>query len=365
MDRTVYEDLLHRIAEGLNHADIPRDNHDFNIFSILRIETKEVFICRLLSELLNPFGSHQLGATPLLLFIKSVLQLHDVCDTEAEKVRVVTEEQIDEKRRVDIVIHAGKKVIPIEVKVWAGDQEAQLYDYYNYYRNSGARCIYYLTPTGWPPSAKSRGALQVGKEVQLLSFDKNIKPWLKSLLPACKTEAVKIFIKQFEEVIDRMCKANTELTVIEDVLCLNHKTFDPAKPSLQAFAAIVNCKEALTQKIQQRYLQQYIEPVPGYDLITEIDNEDKKIDSHVVARIQHNGKTVAWLCVATNLYLVARKVKTSKDLWKEGRPKEYYWSYITPKDYLKDTLALGNLKEMPKEQIAVSHLLSDIDLSES
>lgn len=367
MDRSICEKLLNQISEKL-HTSAPKcDNNTFNIFTVLGVETKEVILCRLLRELLDPRGSHRLGDKPLLLFVQDVLGYSDFNESEAKKAKVIAEETIADNRRVDLVIRTGEKTIPIEVKVWAGDQDAQLHDYYNYYRSNGLNCIFYLTPTGWAPSAKSRGDLQIDKEIRLLAFDKNIKPWLKSLMPYCKHDSVRICIEQFTEVIENMCSANAELEVIQDILGLYEEKFDTANPSLEAFVAIMNSSKDIAFKIKQRYLQQYIEPVAGFDLVFDFSKEDTKQDSHAVALIKHNGVVVAWLCVADNLYLVAREVKTAKGLWDEVYPggKKYCWAYVVPENYEKKTLALGSLKEMPQAMIPIAHLLYDIKLESS
>ena len=39
-----------------------RQNTSYNLFSVLGIETKEVLICRVLADLLNPRGQHGMGA---------------------------------------------------------------------------------------------------------------------------------------------------------------------------------------------------------------------------------------------------------------------------------------------------------------
>ena len=35
---------------------------DYNIFSVLQIQSKEVLICRMIADLLNPRGQHGAGA---------------------------------------------------------------------------------------------------------------------------------------------------------------------------------------------------------------------------------------------------------------------------------------------------------------
>ena len=40
---------------------------DYNIFSVLQIQSKEVLICRMIADLLNPRGQHGAGAEYLKL----------------------------------------------------------------------------------------------------------------------------------------------------------------------------------------------------------------------------------------------------------------------------------------------------------
>jgi len=80
-----------------------------------------------------------------------------------------------------MVISAGGCYLPFEVKIWAGDQNAQLQDYYAYAQEETqkhgqkAPRIYYLTPDGYKPSERSRGNLS-DDEIQTLSFKEDILP---------------------------------------------------------------------------------------------------------------------------------------------------------------------------------------------
>lgn len=362
MKKAVSE-LLGNIASQLPNSEKPkRSNDSFNIFSILGVETKEVIICRFLRELLDPSGTHQLKEKPLLLFVQNVLGYTDFDASEAKDAKVITEELIHNKRRVDLVIRTRKRVIPIEVKVWAGDQDAQLSDYYHYYRISGQNCVFYLTPTGWTPSAQSRGKLTVGNEIKLLAFDRNIRPWLESLLQECSCESAKLCIKQFKEVINKMCAASAETKLIEDILGLNNERFDPDNAALQAFIAIMNCSDDIAHKIRQSYIRQYVKLGDGFQFSSQLDTDDKKVDSHVVMRIEHKGNPVAWLCVDTNLYLVARKLKSNESSWEPARDAiDYHWTYVGPEN--RNRLPLKNLKTLPQKEFSIEHLLNDIDLS--
>ena len=120
---------------------------------------------------------------------------------------------IDKNRRVDIVIRNGKHIYPIEVKIWAGDQDEQLCDYFYYYfkkmKYDGNK-IYYLTPTGWNPSKKSAGTELSNDSISCISFNEDISKWLNELIDTDIDFGVKNIINQYIEVINIMCKSTIE-----------------------------------------------------------------------------------------------------------------------------------------------------------
>lgn len=56
-------------------------------------------------------------------------------DTLLTHTDVIKEYVIDNDHRIDIVIQNVRFFIPIEVKIYAGEQEGQCYDYYEYAKN--------------------------------------------------------------------------------------------------------------------------------------------------------------------------------------------------------------------------------------
>ena len=70
-NKQLYEHLFQAIRKQLESGLARTEGNDaFNIFKVLGIADKEVLICRLLGELLDPKGSHGLGAKPLSLFLE-------------------------------------------------------------------------------------------------------------------------------------------------------------------------------------------------------------------------------------------------------------------------------------------------------
>ena len=91
----------------------------YNLFSVLGIETKEVLICRVLADLLNPRGQHGMGSVYLELFLKEVLHWQAVNSDVVKHAVVTAEYLIDEDRRIDLVIETAGQFLPVEVKILA------------------------------------------------------------------------------------------------------------------------------------------------------------------------------------------------------------------------------------------------------
>lgn len=177
----------------------------FNIFSIAHIDTDEVVICRVIKELLDPKGSHYQGAAYLQLFMEYVLKQPDFATDELQNAVVEREKLIAGNRRIDLFIKVpGKADIPIEMKIYAGDQISQCYDYYKCAHNSK---LYYLTLDGHMPSEKSLATLD-STLVKPISFRKDIIDWLMECLRLTET----VRIAPIREVILQLIDVLRKLT---------------------------------------------------------------------------------------------------------------------------------------------------------
>lgn len=200
----------------------------FNIFQVAEIWKSEEIHTRVIAELLDPNSQfHDMGIVFLEKFLEKLKlgeldkqRLHEdlskakdkAKDTTAEDIiKVETEVLTDNGRRIDMVIKTEKYYIPFEVKIWAGDQESQLYDYYDYAKKQGKTvpCIYYLTPDGHNPSdwsLVSTDGKQLPGEVCNLSFQENILPWLDDCIKNTETPIpvdVLEIMKQLRDNIQR------------------------------------------------------------------------------------------------------------------------------------------------------------------
>ena len=156
---------------------------NFNVFSILGIETREFYICKMLGALLSPQGAHEAGKIFLEKFLEDVLNESAI---GAETSIVRCEDATKERRRIDLTIEIDGKIIPIEAKIHAGDQGHQLADYFEEIKNRKGACAYicYLTKDGRKPSRNSMTSTSgntILKETQIkrLSWKDDIVPWLE------------------------------------------------------------------------------------------------------------------------------------------------------------------------------------------
>lgn len=343
------------------------ENNDFekspnNIFQILGIETNEVLACRFLGYLLKQKANNSGTKSPLSYFLSDVL---DVNDELKDGATVVLEDVIDERRRVDIVIKNGTRVYPIEVKIRAGDQETQLEDYYTYYfrkRNYKGKKIYYLTPTKWSPSDKSKGSLKV-TDYMCLSFKEHIVPWLKRIMEeGLVSHDFQPMVHQFLEVIQEMCAQEDER---EQILCAfdldNGKEFIYTE-EIELLVALLRANGdtngILQKEIQKRYLKRYLDCGSDHECI--YDTNYKSDDSHALLYIRRVGQTdiIASVCVDTNLYLRNEKGTIPGEDWKDET-----WVYIQPKGYkekypLKDCSNVKNTAIIP-----IFERLKEIEMS--
>lgn len=168
----------------------------FNIFEIADIATKEVKICRVIYELLSPLGCHYQGSVYLKLFMETVLGIENVDEDELHSAKVFRERIIDEKRRIDLLIETNKRIVPIEVKIYAEEQKNQCIDYFKFVneKHKNARqSLYYLTRFGTAPTENSAKGLSCSNDkagdsdIVCVSFAKDILQWLERCVKETET----------------------------------------------------------------------------------------------------------------------------------------------------------------------------------
>ena len=186
---------------------------DYNIFSVLQIQSKEVLICRMIADLLNPRGQHGEGAEYLKIFLRDCLGMEKMDTKLADQAIVTAEYAIDDERRIYIVIEIGSYFLPIEVKIYAADQKSQCFDYYQYAKRRDAQAkVYYLTLDGHRPGkdSTSSGSQSVPEEdIVCLSFREHILNWLKAC-KSCENTGMVPILEQFIQNIEQISGYTSE-----------------------------------------------------------------------------------------------------------------------------------------------------------
>ena len=317
-----------------------------NVLYMLGVENKEVIICRLLASLIEPNGLHCLGIEPLKIFLNCMNVNKEYSDNTLSNAMVETEELISDNRRVDIVIHIDNDVIPIEVKLYAKDQDAQLCDYFNYYKaidkDKDIDKIYYLTIDGKEPSKSSVDNLKK-ENYSCISFFKEIYSFLsdlEELSTGAENDLIKI-IKDFKEVISNL--KNDEENMKEIVEKITKCFEDNNNKAENEFLQIVKYSDEIWDEIRFLTLKNSIEEKTNnkYSLRREIKNKGElNFDTHCKYAITYKKTEFAYLAIDLNLYIVIKDKEERKNfnvkyndndsnVYKNTKTKnEYVWRYI-------------------------------------
>ena len=206
-----------------NQAEEFKQGKQFNVFVVQGIDCDEVKTCRFIRELLDPKGSHGQGGVFLKRFMNSVIKVSGFTDAEYNDAHVVCEENIGNLRRIDIVIRIGGRMFPMEVKLYAEDQERQCEEYYEYAVKSDPETkIYYLTLDGHEPSDWSKGKLKED-QYECLSFESDIIGWVDECIHVDELEQiypVREILIQFRNVLRELTgtkKGKTEMEIREKI----------------------------------------------------------------------------------------------------------------------------------------------------
>lgn len=183
---------------------------DFNVFSILGMETNETKThSAMLVALLDPKGKHYYSDAFLKLFLDEI-QYTECQDEDLSLTHIKSEHYLGKISDdytsggfIDILItFPSGKAIAIENKINAGDQPKQMYRYSLY---KGGRCdLFYLNKTGNAPSEKSLYTL-TDRDYKIISYRTHILNWLEQCLSIVKSGTIiENVIKQYQILIKHL-----------------------------------------------------------------------------------------------------------------------------------------------------------------
>lgn len=198
------DELLENTKKFLSKNDENKKNistqYDYNIFSVLNLAHREIYHSRFLADLLNPNGLHNQGN----LFLEKFLDIlpNKILNTCDLKNTVVITEEVTVNGNIDISIKNNDFYIIIENKVWAGDQDAQLYRYSKTIHNGKEPILIYLTPNGTKPTKNSLGNLKEENVIKI-SYKENITNWINICIENISNERnITNVLNQYIKIIE-------------------------------------------------------------------------------------------------------------------------------------------------------------------
>jgi hypothetical protein len=201
-----------------------KDRETFNAFKTIGFINQERMHSNFIAEMLNPRGKHGMHNKFLELFLKQVPIKNECFDTA--NAAVVVEQRAD-SRWMDIFISNGKKeIIVIENKIYAGDQNRQLEDYYNFCRKKNNQVeMIYLTPVGKKPTSKSVGPVLQMEDIICISYEKHILAWIHACLELSAlpgfSPRLKCTLEMYSELLYTLINKNKIMNAIFEELKKN------------------------------------------------------------------------------------------------------------------------------------------------
>lgn len=279
----------------------------FNIFETTNISENEVRMCRVLTEFLNPEGTHYQGHIYLDLFFEIVLKR----EVPSKSIKVERELVIEGDRRIDLVINCDDCVIPIEVKINACDQPNQLYDYAKKSKVKEGPKVYYLTKFGSPPSENSCCSYESGdkkleeNDLGYISWEIHILEWIEACISHHSTVTrapIREILLQFASAVRKFTGQleENEKMEIEELLLKSPESMKNAHNIESAFGGA-------TKKLLNKFRQKLVQELINYcnpnekDYAGDVMNDwnigyilnKENNDSIRVARISYeNGKVI-------------------------------------------------------------------------
>lgn len=236
----------------------------FNIFSILKLERREVKThSAFIAELLNINGSHGLKEIPLKIFIEVVIKKiqreNPYIDSNAidkfqldfknsiaikEEYHGKVNDDYSEGGRIDIVIKDNtKKAIVIENKIDASEQTKQLERYNFAYPNCP---ILFLTLYENQPI--SAGDLILNQDIFTISYKNEITLWIeKCIKESSNLPILRESLKQYNYLIKKITNQSLNVNMSQEIINI-------MKQNIQSSFEISNNIETLKKSIIKDFI---------------------------------------------------------------------------------------------------------------
>jgi hypothetical protein len=221
----------------------------FNMFRVCGVNHYENTHSAIIAEFLNPKGSHGLKTKLLQCFIETLKNDFEIINFNCENANVCTEYSTLEGR-MDIFIEDNQgKVIIIENKVYAGDQQEQLKRYNKYAEKTfgkGNFQILYLTLDGDEASEQSAD----GVEYLPISYKETIIEWLdKCVAIATRFPMVRETINQYINHLKYLTNQDMDTKNKEEIvqMIINNRNY--LKSAKDISKIWEDCKKEVIKKL--------------------------------------------------------------------------------------------------------------------
>ena len=278
-----YIKTILEIKQKTNHY---RANN-FTVFSALRNETdEEKTHTTFLYEILRPDGQHGMKDTFLKDFFKTVLKV----DNYDKTAKIFQECHIDPKDdnygRLDLCIETDSARYPIEIKIYADDQDHQMERYHKFAkRKSEVSQVYYLTLNGHSPSEKSLGKLSEN-DVICISFAKEIHAWLNNCIDIANhkhAQDVVAVINQYQTLLNKLTDEQQDdvyMDAINKLISSSKENYECAVAFEKGLAA------ARTEKLRELFndIRKYLaenKQLKDYSIFNNSLEEDELLEERI------------------------------------------------------------------------------------
>lgn len=309
-----YNLLLQTISSLVHEQEAKKQacTNGFNLLEAAGINNKEVKMCKILSDLLDPNGTHYMGSLFLKSFVSDVLDI-SMTEDELKSARVSTEYSIDQDRRIDIVIQTAFRFIPIEVKIYAADQPHQCKDYYEFAKKQNTKysCkVYYITLDGhFPSNADSEltGDKTTGyDEIIPISFKDDICVWLDKCLEMISDKHELYYaVKQYNDALKGLFSSTKNEEIINEI----SKNSDTIKAACNLYYNLDYCRTAMLKKL---FLALDERIIPSELGLERLNNEyDYKYDNYKAIDNYYKYKTSTYPAI-TYKY---KTIDSNTEIW--------------------------------------------------
>ena len=176
---------------------------DINLFSILKMENKEVSAhSAFLYYVFKPFVNQgKRDETHLRLLLKNLqhkLKIFEYDEKQYERVDI-QREVVTDFGRLDFLVEMYNDLLIIELKIWAHEQHAQISRYQQYLKSQQAKGeVLFLTP-------KDRDATTGEEPISNVTLEKEVKNTIEEIIQLRKDNVEYCTVlKQYVAVIDKL-----------------------------------------------------------------------------------------------------------------------------------------------------------------